>query len=70
MKFFATSLLALLPLVAAAPAANPEPAEGKEKRACALPSTYRWTDYGGPLAQPANGWVSSSSGSHPIKAHH
>jgi hypothetical protein len=57
MKFFTTSL-ALLPLVAAAPAANPAPFENKEKRACALPSTYRWTDYGGPLAQPKNGWVS------------
>ncbi|KAK5172021.1 uncharacterized protein LTR77_003658 [Saxophila tyrrhenica] len=25
---------------------------------CALPSSYQWTDFGGPLAEPANGWVS------------
>ena len=25
---------------------------------CALPSSYQWSDFGGPLAEPANGWVS------------
>lgn len=25
---------------------------------CALPSSYQWTDFGGPLATPDNGWVS------------
>ena len=24
---------------------------------CALPSSYQWTDFGGPLAEPDNGWV-------------
>lgn len=28
------------------------------RQSCALPSTYRWTDAGGPLAQPKNGWAS------------
>jgi hypothetical protein len=51
MKFLAASF-ALPLLVASAPAS-----EIKEKRACALPSSYRWTDYGGPLAQPAHGWA-------------
>lgn len=38
---------------------EPEP-EGDlaTRQSCALPSTYRWTDAGGPLAQPRNGWVS------------
>ncbi|KAH9905750.1 family 62 glycoside hydrolase [Xylariomycetidae sp. FL2044] len=25
---------------------------------CSLPSSYSWSDYGGPLAEPANSWVS------------
>ena len=25
---------------------------------CALPSSYQWSDFGGPLAEPANGWLS------------
>lgn len=25
---------------------------------CALPSSYQWSDFGGPLAEPANGWAS------------
>lgn len=28
------------------------------RRQCALPSSYQWTDFGGPLAEPANGWAS------------
>lgn len=56
MKFSAATI-ALLPFVAAAPASDPARVDGKEKRACSLPSSYSWTDYGGPLAQPANGWV-------------
>ncbi|KXT13139.1 hypothetical protein AC579_5634 [Pseudocercospora musae] len=28
------------------------------RRSCPLPSTYKWTDFGGPLAEPANGWAS------------
>lgn len=28
------------------------------RQSCALPSTYTWTDFGGPLAEPDNGWLS------------
>jgi len=31
---------------------------GSATAACSLPSRYSWTDHGGPLAQPKNGWVS------------
>lgn len=41
-------VFALLASAAAASAAVIEP------RACALPTSYHWTDYGGPLAQPKN----------------
>ncbi|CDS01633.1 probable Alpha-L-arabinofuranosidase precursor [Sporisorium scitamineum] len=50
MKFSAT-FIALAGLVAALVEASSQ----TEKRACALPSTYRWTS-SAPLAQPANGW--------------
>jgi hypothetical protein len=60
MKLLASLILPLL--VTAAPTGNPDASENasevKEKRACSLPSSYKWKDYGGPLANPANGWVS------------
>jgi hypothetical protein len=31
---------------------------------CSLPSSYQWTDSGGPLAQPKNGWVSLKDFTH------
>jgi len=31
---------------------------------CSLPSSYKWKDYGGPLAQPKNGWVSLKDFTH------
>lgn len=43
MKFLYASFLALASSVAAQ---------------CDLPSSPRWTDFGGPVAQPKNGWVS------------
>ena len=62
MKTF-TALTGLLPSIAvlvtgrALPALD-EPSTLETRQSCALPSTYRWTDTGGPLTQPANGWVS------------
>ncbi len=46
--------VAALGSLAASLVANPAQAA---PNACSLPSTYRWTSTG-PLAQPANGWVS------------
>jgi len=33
-------------------------------QSCALPTSYQWTDFGGPLAQPKNGWVSLKDFTH------
>lgn len=58
-----TALTGLLQSIAvlvagrAIPAAE-GPATLETRQSCALPSTYRWTDTGGPLTQPAHGWVS------------
>ncbi|KAK4494448.1 hypothetical protein PRZ48_014746 [Zasmidium cellare] len=36
-----------------------DPSAVKRDSSCTLPSAYQWTDYyGGPLAEPANGWAS------------
>jgi hypothetical protein len=33
-------------------------------QSCALPTLYQWTDHGGPLAQPKNGWVALKDFTH------
>ncbi|GAB7365458.1 hypothetical protein MBLNU230_g6531t1 [Neophaeotheca triangularis] len=38
--------------------AQPARVDKRQQASCALPTSYEWSDYGGPLAQPANGWVS------------
>ncbi len=45
------------PVASSAAPASPS-ASGSAGSSCALPSSYQWTDFGGPLAQPADGWVS------------
>jgi len=52
---------AVFVLLASATAAS---AAAIEPRACALPTSYHWTDHGGPLAQPKNGLVSLKDFTH------
>ncbi len=61
MKSFEAFLIVQLLLGAVQVSASPVQTE--EKRACALPSTYRWTD-SGPLAQPQHGWASVKDFTH------
>lgn len=56
---FTTTFVALAGLVASMADAYPQ----GEKRACSLPSTYRWTS-SAPLAQPANGWANLKDFTH------
>lgn len=46
------------PASSAAPAAPSASSGAGGGGSCALPSSYQWTDAGGPLVEPANGWVS------------
>jgi len=41
----------------AVPRAHPN-GQLKSRQTCELPTTYSWTDFGGPLAEPDNNWAS------------
>lgn len=57
---FAGLLSPSVVLIASGLAIPRSPAGGTlaSRQSCALPSTYQWTDAGGPLAEPENGWTS------------
>lgn len=63
MKSATSVLSALLPgvIVPATGLVIPRPQQESTltvRQSCALPSSYQWTDFGGPLAEPDNGWAS------------
>jgi hypothetical protein len=63
MRFNNSPVSAGMAILAAASAVS---GAALSPRACALPSTYSWTDHGGPLAQPQNGLVALKDFTHVV----
>lgn len=60
MRSLAFTAGVLSPSVAilASALAIPQKSTLTARQSCPLPSTYEWTDLGGALAEPQNGWLS------------